>query len=182
MARNARIFRAKLTLSLIDRDVYAEPSVSIALHPSETIARMTVRLLAFALCWEPGLAFGRGVSTTEEPDLWRHRPDGRIAHWIEVGRPDPRRLVQATRVADRVTTFAFGTGVERWWNDHAAALERVPRLGLLRLDDGFVAALAAGVERRIDWTVTRSEGTVYVSTADVDLETLPEVWLGQPLA
>ena len=93
MARGATIYRANLELSDVDRGVYAEATLTLARHPSETLERTLVRLLAFALCYEPDLEFGRGVSATDEPDLWSREGDGRVRRWIEVGQPDGKRLV-----------------------------------------------------------------------------------------
>jgi uncharacterized protein YaeQ len=97
MARNATIYRAQLELSHVDRNVYADLQLTIARHPSETLERTLMRLLAFGLRYDEGLEFGRGVSATDEPDLWRREGDGRVIEWIEVGQPEARRLVVASR-------------------------------------------------------------------------------------
>ncbi|HEY7883509.1 MAG TPA: YaeQ family protein, partial [Cellvibrionaceae bacterium] len=47
MALGATIYKAKLDVSDTDRHYYAEHKLTIARHPSETEARMMVRLLAF---------------------------------------------------------------------------------------------------------------------------------------
>ena len=49
MARGATIYRVHLELSDIDRGVYADRSLSLAQHPSETLERALVRLLAYGL-------------------------------------------------------------------------------------------------------------------------------------
>lgn len=49
MALKATIYKAKVSFSDLDSNVYADHSVTIARHPSETDERMLVRLLAFAL-------------------------------------------------------------------------------------------------------------------------------------
>ena len=71
MAAKATVFKAELTVSDMDRHYYATHALTLAQHPSETEERLMVRLLAFALNASESLAFGRGISTTEEePDLW----------------------------------------------------------------------------------------------------------------
>ena len=77
MARSSTIYRAQVELSHVDRNVYGEHQLTIARHPSETLERMVMRLLAFGLRFDEGLEFGRGVSATDEPDLWRREGDGR---------------------------------------------------------------------------------------------------------
>jgi uncharacterized protein YaeQ len=181
MARGATIYRATLELSLIDRDRYAEKTLTVARHPSETIERMVVRLLAYALRYEDALEFGRGVSATEEPDLWSRRGDGSIDQWVEVGQPDGKRLVKATRQAQQVTLFAFGEGIERWRAAQIDPLETPGNLAVARIEDGFVAALSSSVGRQLRWSITSSEGVVYWTSGDESLDTTPQIWLGDPL-
>lgn len=181
MARNATIHRATLELSLIDRDVYAEPTVTVARHPSETLERMVMRLIAFGLRYEEGLEFGRGVSATDEPDLWSRHADGRIVQWVEVGQPDAKRLVKASRQAERVTLFSFGDGAERWRVAQIDSIEPPDNLAIARIEDGLVYALAASVDRQIRWSMTLSEGIVYLTSGGHCFETTPEIWLGEPL-
>ena len=70
MALKATVYKVELTVSDIDRHHYATYALTLARHPSETDARMMVRLLAFTLFADEGLNFGRGLSTQDEPDLW----------------------------------------------------------------------------------------------------------------
>src|SRR5205085_6805431 len=71
MAAKATVFKAELSVSDMDRHYYATHQLTLAQHPSETEERLMVRLLAFALNAGEQLAFGRGISNTEEePDLW----------------------------------------------------------------------------------------------------------------
>jgi uncharacterized protein YaeQ len=46
---------------------------------------MMVRVLAFALNAHEHLAFGKGLSDIDEPDLWQKDLTGQILHWIDVG-------------------------------------------------------------------------------------------------
>jgi uncharacterized protein YaeQ len=49
MALKATIFKADLSIADMDRGYYADHSLTLARHPSETDERMMLRLLAFAL-------------------------------------------------------------------------------------------------------------------------------------
>jgi len=181
MARGATIYRAQLELSLVDRNLYGERTMSVARHPSETLERTLLRVLAFALRFDEDLEFGRGVSATDEPDLWSREGDGRVREWIEVGQPDGKRLVKASRQSQRVTLFAFGEGVERW---RAAQLDSIPppaNLSVARVDDGFLRELAAVSDRQLRWSLTLSEGIVFLTAGEDSFETTPEVWFGDPL-
>jgi uncharacterized protein YaeQ len=82
--------------------------------------RLMMRLLAFAL-QVPASDHGRrpavqarGLSDSDEPDLWQHDLTGVLLHWIEVGQPDDRRLAKACgrAAASRSTaTAAPATGL-----------------------------------------------------------------------
>ena len=182
MARGATIYKASLELSLVDRHVYDEVQVTVARHPSETHERTLVRTLAYALRYDRDLAFGRGVSATDEPDLWSQEGDGRPREWIEVGQPDGKRLMKAGRQSERVTVFAFGEGVLRWREANVDTNELPANVSVARIDDGFLEALAATTDRQLRWSVTLSEGILFLSSGDDSFQTTPEIWRGEPLA
>ena len=92
MALKATVYKVELQISDMDRHYYGTHALTLALHPSETEQRLMVRVLAFALLAEEGLSFGRGLSTEDEPDLWRRSLTGEIEQWIELGQPDESRV------------------------------------------------------------------------------------------
>ncbi|HET8708348.1 MAG TPA: YaeQ family protein, partial [Pseudomonadales bacterium] len=49
MALKATIYKAEVNIADMDRHYYQSHSLTIACHPSETMERMMVRVLAFAL-------------------------------------------------------------------------------------------------------------------------------------
>jgi uncharacterized protein YaeQ len=71
MASNATILKATIQIADMDRLYYEEQALTLARQPSETDERMMMRLLAFVLHAHEALSFGRGLSTEEEPALWR---------------------------------------------------------------------------------------------------------------
>lgn len=95
MALKATIYKADLQVADLDRAHFGDYSLTIARHSSETDERMMVRLLAFALNASPTLAFGRGLSTEDEPDLWDIDATGGIERWIDVGLPDEKAIRRA---------------------------------------------------------------------------------------
>lgn len=181
MAKGATIYRLNLEVSSIDRDVYGSHALTVARHPSETLERTVVRMLAWGLRSHADLEFGRGLSTAEEPDLWRKEPDGRIAEWIEVGQPDAKRLIKATRQAAHCLLFVFGDGAARWRAAQLDGLNGPDNLSVARFDDAFVRDVAARCERQIRWALTVSEGQLFLEADGEHFETTPEIWLGQPL-
>ena len=115
MALKPTIFKFDIALADMDRDRYESLSLTVAQHPSETLERMLVRVLARCLFHEEALTFTRGLSENDEPDLWQKRLDGRIERWIEVGEPSMERLKKASRLAEEVVVIAFNTRTDVWW-------------------------------------------------------------------
>ena len=112
MAIKATIYKAGLQIADMDRSLYATHQLTLARQPSETDERMMVRLLAFALHvpaddHDGALLLARGLSDTDEPDLWQHDRTGVLLHWIEVGLPDDRRLAKACGRSNRVTLYFY---------------------------------------------------------------------------
>ncbi len=116
MALKATIFKVELQVADMDRSYYGDHALTIARHPSETDERMMLRVLAFALHAGPDLAFGKGLSTDDEPDLWQRDLTGAIALWIDVGQPDEKLLRRACGRAREVVVYAYGRGVDLWWD------------------------------------------------------------------
>ena len=100
MALSASIFKATVRIDDMDRSHYGTYSLTLARHPSETDERMMVRLLAFMCYADERLSFTKGLSETDEPDLWMHDLQGQVALWIETGTPTLRRVVSACRKAE----------------------------------------------------------------------------------
>ena len=96
----------------------------------------------------------------------------------DVGRPDPRRLVRASRRAERVSLFAFGSAAPRWWEASRSELEGIANLTVTALPEALIAGLEADLERTVEWSFTSTEGTLFVETARGTLETRPELWQG----
>ena len=107
MALKPTKYKAQVELADSDRNLYESLPLTIACHPSETLERMGARLIVFCLQAGRGLEFTRGLSSVEEPDLWRHADSGEIEQWIEVGQPEPLRLRKACGRAGEVVVYAF---------------------------------------------------------------------------
>jgi len=170
MALKATIFKADLAVADIDRGYYRDHVLRLARHPSETDERMMVRVLAFALHADEALEFGRGISTEDEPDLWRRDLTGSIEQWIEVGLPDERELRKACGRANEVHVLAYGgRAVELWWQGVRDKLERQPRLAVSEVPLESSRALAQLAGRSMRLQVTIQEGHVFVADGDTSV-------------
>jgi len=179
MALKATICKASLQVSDMDRNYYAEHALTVARHPSETDERMMVRILAFALNAHEHLAFGKGLSDTDEPDLWQKDLTGSIEHWIEVGQPDEKRMRRACGRANRVTVYAYGNRPELWWKPLADQLERAKNLAVWRIPPAAVLSLEKLADRTMQLQCTVQDGQLYFSnaaeTVQIELEALKGV-------
>ena len=150
MAPKATVYKVELQVSDMDRHYYASHQITLAQHPSETDQRLMARLLAFALFADERLEFGRGLSTDEDPDLWRRSYTGEIEQWIDLGQPDESDVRKACgRARDVVLVTYSGNGAEIWWNKNGAALARLKNLRVI----DFEAAAMADVTRLLQRTM-----------------------------
>lgn len=148
MALKSIVYKADLQVSDMDRNYYQSHALTIAQHPSETDERMMVRLLAFALHADDALVFGKGLSSDDEPDLWRKELTGEIDLWIELGQPDEQRIRRACGRARRVVVYSYGgRSAEVWWKKTAGGIGRVKNLTVIDIDPSTSMALAALTER-----------------------------------
>ncbi len=171
MALKATIYKVELQVSDIDRGHYGTHSLTLARHPSETEQRLMLRLLAFAMHADDELEFGRGLSTDDEPDLWRKAPSGEIELWIDLGLPDERRLRRASGRAGRVVLIAYGErSFEVWWRKQAPALAKLSNLTVWAVPDATAAALSTLAARGMQLQVTVQDGQIAVGDGERFLE------------
>src|SRR3990167_3094465 len=178
MAIKATVFKAALQIADMDRHYYADHALTLARHPSETDERMIVRLLAFALYADELLAFGKGISSGEEPDLWRKDLTGAIERWIEVGLPDERAIRKACGRAARVVVISYGRAANIWWNENRDKLQRLNNLTVLNLAGETTQALAALASRNMQLQCTLQENDIMITSDAGMIEIEPKVWQG----
>ncbi len=170
MALKSTIFKAELSIADIDRGYYHDHTLTVARHPSETDERMMLRLLAFALHADDALEFGRGLSTDDEPDVWRRDLTGAIEQWIEVGLPEERTVRKACGRAREVHVLAYGgRAVDLWWQGAREKLERQDRLTVSEVPIDASRALARLAARQMRLQVTIQEGHVLIANGATSL-------------
>jgi uncharacterized protein YaeQ len=174
MALRSTVFKAQLAVADMDRGRHAVHALTIARHPSETDERMMMRVLMFALHSSDRLAFGRGLSDVDEPDLIDRDLTGAIDLWIEVGLPDERTILKACGRAGQVVVAAYGSGADLWWKGVAGGLARAKNLEVLRLSVDASRALAALAARTMDLQATIQDGHVWFSSPGQTIELDPE--------
>jgi len=169
MALKPTIYKMKLALTDLDREVYENLSLTVACHPSETLERMMVRVLAYCLNACEGLELCKGLSDTEEADLWAHSLDGSLALWIDVGEPTIERIKKVSRLAPDVRLYSFNSKSPTWWELSSPEIAKLP-ISVFRFDWVGVQALAKTVERTMEFSITVIESSLFVSTPAGDCE------------
>ncbi|HPF74902.1 MAG: YaeQ family protein [Rhodanobacteraceae bacterium] len=177
MALKATVIKAGLQVSDMDRHYYASHDLTLAQHPSETDLRLMVRLLAFALFADERLTFGRGVSSGDEPDLWRTSLDGEIEQWIDLGQPDESRIRKACGRAREVIVIGYGgRAFSIWWEKNGGQLARHANLSVLEIPADAVEALPGLYARNVQLQCLIQDGEVQL-IGDVASVTLTPVHL-----
>jgi uncharacterized protein YaeQ len=171
MALPSTVYRATIELADVDRGTYESLKTTLARHPSETEERLVARLLAFALFYEPELVFTKGICEGDEPDLWQKGADDRVLLWLEVGLPDADRLLKAGRHGERVALIPCGRSLVHWEQQQLPKLEKVTNLTVVTFAPGFISRLAESLDRVITWSITVTDGTLYLTTGGETLET-----------
>lgn len=171
MALKATIFKADLNIADMDRNYYHDHTLTIARHPSETDERMMVRLLAFALHADESLAFGQGLSTDDEPDLWQKDLTGAIELWIDVGLPDEKLIRKACGRARQVFVYCYGgRGADIWWGQNSGKLEKLENLSVMSLPPLTTQAMAGLAQRNMQLQCTIQDGQIWLSDKNDTVE------------
>jgi uncharacterized protein YaeQ len=178
MALGATIHRVELELADIDRGVYGSHALTLARHPSETTERLMLRLLAWAMHADERLAFGRGISSEEDPDLWLRADDGTIPLWMEVGLPEERRLRKAASRAESVKVIAYGgRGVGVWRERLADAFARIAALQVTEITAEESRGLEALCSRNMKLHCTIQDGQIVIGDDTRSLIVTPrQLW------
>ncbi len=162
MAIKSTIYKAELEVVDMDRHYYETHQLTLALHPSETEERLMMRILAFALNAHERLAFGKGVSDSEEPDLWLKDLTGDIELWVELGHPDEKILVKALGRSSRVLVYAFSRNPELWWDPIKSRFSMDGKLEVYHVDQRSAKALGSLASRAMNLQCSVQEGEIWM--------------------
>ena len=166
MALQATLYHLRIDLSDVDRSVYESLDLRVARHPSESMPYLLTRVLAYALLYEEGIGFGKGLSTSEEPALWIKDLQGNVRAWIDVGAPSADRLHKASKAAPRVVVFTQHDPRLLVEEARSRAIHKVEQIEVYALDPAFLAELEALTDRNARWTLLRNDGLLFVTVGD----------------
>ena len=176
MAINSTVFKLELQIADLDRHYYHNHSLTIARHPSETDARMMVRILAFACHANEQLVFGKGLSSEDEPDLWLKTLAGEVELWIDVGQVDERRVRRACGRSRQVCIYVYGGNVvDNWWHQNQRHLKQLDKLTVYRIPEQSSKALVDLVQRSMQIQCTIQDGELLFADGEVTVSVVPQV-------
>ena len=177
MAIKATVYKAELQISDMDRHYYQAHALTLAQHPSETLQRMMIRLLIFAIHADEKLEFTRGLSSDDEPDLWQKSDDGEIDVWIDLGQPDEKRIRKACGRAKAVYIYSYSQrSASVWWQKVENKLSRFDNLHIVTLDDAPCAELVQLVERSMRLQCSIQDAELWLGNDQCSVHIKPEVW------
>lgn len=176
MALKSTIYKAELSIADMDRNYYATHALTLARHPSETDERLMVRVLAFALHASDALANAKGISDTEEPDLWQKDLTGAIDLWIEVGQPDEKRLLKAAGRSAQVMVYSYSAASHIWYRSIAGKIDRARNVSVVNIPAEASASLEKMAQRSMQLQCTIQDGQVWLTDGSETVEVPRETW------
>jgi len=174
MALPSILHHLDLELANVDRGVEQALTLKVARHPSETMERLWLRILALAWQWQEGIGFGPGLCEPDAPDVLASHLDGRPALVVRVGRPDPERVARDVAQGGGARVAVLFDAPRRMAAFVAEAeerkLSRLAQAELAAVDPPLLAALGQREERRIKCSLTLSGDHLYLSLGAESLD------------
>jgi uncharacterized protein YaeQ len=166
MALTATVYNFDVALSDIDRGVYETLAIKAARHPSESEGYLLTRVLAYCLEYTEGIAFSKGgISDPEDPPLLVKDLTGAWRSWIEVGAPDAARLHKASKASPRVALYTHKEPRILFRGYEGQTIHRAEQIDVIAMDRALLEALAAHLDRRVSWSLTRTDDQLFVDVA-----------------
>ena len=166
LALPATLHDFQIELAHVDAGENRRVSLRVARHPSESMERLWLRVLAQCWQWREGIEQGPGLCDPDAPDVLARDLTGETRLWVRVGRPDATRIQQEAdrnRSADVAVLFDSPRRMEAFVEEaRAAGLGRLGRVALAAIDPALLAALAGNEERRARISLTIVGDHLYV--------------------
>lgn len=166
------LYRFRIDLSDIDRNVYEKLDFRVALHPSETLVYLLTRVFAYALNFREGLEFSPGgLSDPDAPALMAKSLNGRTELWIEIGNPSAKKLHRASKASPEVKIYTYKDTQALIKGVQGQDVHRLDQIQALAFDPKFLERLSERIEKDVRWQVLHNEGMLTVSDEDFAEET-----------
>lgn len=174
MALAPTLYDFDIALSLADAGVERRLQLKTARHPSESLPRVWLRVLAYCIFHEERLEMGPGLSDPDAPDLRATDLTGRLTRFIRVGRPEPAKVLRELRGSGGARVAVLFDSPPRLASfvgeAEAAGMKQLAGAELVAVDDALVAGLAKNEARRTKLSVTLVADHLYIQRGDETLE------------
>jgi len=175
MALPSTLHHFDVALSHVDRGLDLKLAVKAARHPSETMERLWLRLLAYCWQWEERIAFGPGISEPDEPELVALGPDGTTRTLlVRVGRPEVSRVEKDLARGGGARVAVLFEGERRMEaflaEARAGRPERLAKAELAAVPDLLLRAVSQREERRQKIGLTIVADHLYLDLAGETLD------------
>jgi len=163
MALTATLYTFDVALNDVDRGVYEQLAIKAACHPSESEEYLLTRVLAYCLEYVDGITFSKGgISDPEDPPLLVKDLTGAWRSWIEVGAPDAARLHKASKASPRVALYTHKEPRLLFLGYEGQRIHRAESIEVFAMDRALLGELAARLERRMAFSLTVTEGQLFL--------------------
>lgn len=177
MALGSTIYTFDIELADSDRAVNQSLNLRVAQHPSETPDYLLTRVLAYCLEYSEGIAFSKGLSDPDDPAISVRDLTGALQVWVDIGLPEPERLHRASKAAPRVAVYTHKDPAQWAVKLATARIHRAEKLEVFAFDRLWLSQLVARLERRMKFSLARSEEEIYLTVGDETSQTV----LARPL-
>jgi len=161
------LYRFRIDLSDIDRGVYKNLDLRIAMHPSEAFPYLLTRVIAFALNERENLEFSPGgLSDPDAPCIRSVERDGTTSLWIEVGNPSAKKLHKAAKAATMVKVYTYKDPENLLREMRGHKIHNVEQIEIFSLKPELLERLTATLQRDNRWGLVHTDGSLVFSVGD----------------
>jgi len=130
-----------------------------------------VRVIAFIANASDTMAFTKGLSTDDEPDLWQKTLTGEIENWIDLGQPDEKRIRKACGRSGKVIIYTYHDRKAKvWWDQQTDKLKRFNNLKVFHINAEDAAGIESMVQRNMNLQCNIQDGEIYLSDDEVSAD------------
>lgn len=166
MALSSTLYRFKIQLSDVSRDVYETLELRVARHPSESMPFFLTRVIAYCLNTQSGLEFTDGISSPDLPALWVKDLTGLLEMWIDIGNPAAKRVHKAAKAAKRVRIYTYRDIAILHKEMEGQEIHAPDRIEVFALAPKFIDRLGELIERDNAWELLHDDGELTITVGD----------------
>lgn len=147
-------------------------TTSLAKH--ESVHHFVLKLLGFCLFSYDGQARLNHQLNKKSPDVGVQTFDEHYLTWLSVDQPDLQVLQKVAKKVDQLWVL---TALESsWLQENQQALLQISNSHLIAIDEPFISALVAHLQRNLSWDITIDEHAISVADSKQFYQTQQFEW------